>query len=156
MRAGGMKGVAYFLSGTIMLIAVSSGQAVAGSVKWSQLSGNERAVLAAFAGNWDAFPTSKQQTLRRWAAKSARERERIRSRYAAWKRLSPARQHKIEQQLQRYKRMPPDKRARLKAWRAWVKTLPVAEQRKLSQAWPRLSEAERKAYMQNLRRRYGR
>ncbi len=144
-----------FLTGVVMLVTAASGQVMADTVRWSQLSAQEQAVLAGFAGQWDGFPASKQQTLRRWAAKPAQERERIRQRYAEWKRLSPASQQKVAQQLQRYKAMPPAKRARLKAWYAWVNTLPVAERQKLRQVWPSMGDAERRAYMEDLRRRYG-
>jgi predicted Fe-S protein YdhL (DUF1289 family) len=128
---------------------------MADTVKWSELNSTEQAVLKSFSRDWDGFPASKQTTLRRWAYKPQPERERIKQRYGEWKQLSPAQQRKVASQLTHYKAMPADKKARIKAWHQWVKTLPLAEQQKLRQVWPNMSDAERKTYMASLRQRYG-
>ncbi|MDD5394228.1 MAG: DUF3106 domain-containing protein [Thiothrix sp.] len=153
MKSSDTSRFIYPLFGTAILMM--GGQVMADTVKWSELNGNEQAVLRPFAGDWDDFPEGKQTTLRRWAAKPPTERGRIKQRYTEWKQLSPAQQRKVAAQLQHYKAMPTAKKARIKVWYQWVKTLPLAEQQKLRQVWPDMSDAERKAYMQSLRQRYG-
>ena len=136
-------------------VLIMSSQVMADTVKWSELTPTEQNVLQPFAGEWDGFPEARQKTLRRWAAISPEERERIKQRYTQWKQLDSNQQKAISEQLQRYKAMSPDKRARIQAWHKWVKTLPQAEQDKLVQVWSSLSNAQRKAYLQDLRQRYG-
>lgn len=138
-----------------MTVLLFSGQVMADTVKWSELNRNEQTVLKPFADQWDKFSEKKQKSLRRWAAKSPAERARIKERYADWNKLSPVQQKELTTQLNRYKQMPAAKRARLQAWHKWVKSLPVAEQNKLKQLWPTMSDSQRKAYMQTLQQKYG-
>lgn len=138
-----------------MAVLLFSGQVMAGTVKWSELNSNEKAVLKPFVGQWDKFSEKKQKSLRRWAAKSPAERARIRQRYADWNNLSSAQQQKVTKQLNRYKQMPAAKRARLQSWHQWVKSLPVAEQKKLKQLWPTMNDSQRKSYMRALQQKYG-
>lgn len=140
----------------VMALWVVGGQAMAGSVKWEDLASNEKAVLKAFQGEWNALPDRKQNTLRRWAAKPEAERTRIRKRYQEWKQLSPPQQQKVARQLKRYQSMPAAQKARLKSWHAWVKKLPEDERRKLREAWPGMNDAERRVYMKQLQEKYGR
>lgn len=140
----------------VMALLLMSGKVMAGSVKWDDLNSNEKKVLKAFQGEWNGLPDKKQNTLRRWAAKPAAERARIRKRYQEWKQLSPAQQQKVSKQLKRYREMPAGQKARLKSWHAWVKKLPDDERKKLRAAWPGMSDTERRAYMKELQKKYGR
>jgi len=139
-----------------IMILMLGKQVCAEPVPWDALGSNEQAVLKPFEHTWGSIPDSKQQTLRRWAAKSPDERARIKQRYNEWRQLPPVRQQQIIRELSRYRQMPADKRARLEAWHQWVRRLPVTEQQKLHDVWPTLSEPQRKAYMQDLQNRYGR
>lgn len=128
----------------------------AAPVKWDNLSSREKTVLKSYQSGWSRFSEKKQKVLRRWANLSSSERSRIRSRHKTWKSLSASRQAKIIKQLKRYKQMSPAKRARINAWRKWVKRLPSAEQKKLHRKWGSMSDSERKAYIQQLEKKYGR
>lgn len=147
----GLKAVLF-----MMAMLFTGGNAMAGSVKWEDLNGNERSVLKAFQKEWESFPDKKQKALRRWASIPATERARIRERFGEWKQLSPPQQKKVARQLARFKAMPPAQKARIKSWHEWVKKLPEDERKKLKQKWPGMTEAERKAYMRDLQKKYGR
>lgn len=139
----------------MMAILFAGGKVMAGSVKWEDLNSNEKSVLKAFQGEWESFPDKTQGSLRRWAAKPATERTRIRKRFGEWKQLSPQQQKKVARQLKRYKEMSPAQKARIRQWHEWVKKLPEGERKKLRELWPGMGDAERRAYMKELQRKYG-
>ena len=128
---------------------------MADPVKWEVLSSTEQSVLKAFQGEWNALPDKTQSSLRRWAAKPASERARIKQRFGAWKQLSSSQQQNVAKQLKRYRAMSAQQKARIKQWHDWVKKLPEAERKKLREKWSSMNDAERKAYMKALEEKYG-
>ena len=125
------------------------------SLAWEQLSATEQAVLQPFRQSWGKFDDATRNTMRRWAGLSTRERSKIRQRHLQWQALSAASKVKIIRKLDRYKRMPLAKRLRLQTWRNWVRRLPSAEQSRLHQRWPSMGSKERKEYILNLEKKYG-
>ncbi len=99
--------------------------------------------------------TKSRLRLRRWAAKPAAERTRIKQRFGEWKQLSAPQQKKVAKQLKRYKAMSPEQKVRIKQWHEWVKKLPEEERNKLRASWSGMSDEQRRAYMKDLRKKYG-
>ncbi|MEZ5478258.1 MAG: DUF3106 domain-containing protein [Thiolinea sp.] len=122
---------------------------------WDQLSAREQEVLKPFQSQWDNYPAATRQTMQRWAQLSSNERARIRQRHEQWSALSSASRTKIIRKLERYKRMPLSKRLKLKAWHLWVKSLPADEQQRLHDNWPGMSTKERREYIRQLEKKYG-
>lgn len=144
----------YFRVLLILLMLVSGG-VMADPVKWEALSSTEQSVLKAFQGEWSTLPDKTQSSLRRWAAKPASERARIKQRFGAWKQLSSSQQQNVAKQLKRYRAMSAQQKARIKQWHEWVKKLPEAERKKLREKWSSMNDAERKTYMKALEEKYG-
>ncbi|MEB4591466.1 DUF3106 domain-containing protein [Candidatus Thiothrix sp. Deng01] len=138
-----------------MVMLLIGGNAMAEPVRWNDLNSTEKSVLKAFQGEWEGFSEKKQNILRRWASKPESERARIKKRYAEWKQLSPQQQRKVAQQLKRFKTMSPSQKARVRAWHEWVQKLPEGERKKLRESWPTMTDAERRAYMKELQKKYG-
>lgn len=140
----------------LLVVTVSLGSyAMAGTVKWEELSRQEQTVLQAFQSEWAGLPDNKQKALRRWAAKPADERARIKQRYQEWKQLDAQQQQNISKALKRYRVLSAEQKAKLKTWYKWVQQLPADERRALKAKWAQMNAAERKAYMQTLQEKYG-
>ncbi|QTR47526.1 DUF3106 domain-containing protein [Thiothrix litoralis] len=140
---------------TAWTLLLASGSVMAGSVKWEALSNTEQSVLKAFQGEWGSLPDKTQSALRRWAAKPAAERAKIKQRFGDWKRLSQSQQQNVVKQLKRYRAMSAEQKARIRQWHEWVKKLPEAERKKLREQWSGMNDAERRAYMKALQGKYG-
>ena len=140
---------------TMIALLLAGGSVMAGAVTWESLSDGEKSVLKAFQGEWSSLSDKTQGNLKRWAAKPAAERSRIKQRYGDWQQLSEVQQKKIAKQLKRYKAMSPAQKAKIKQWHEWVKKLPEAERKKLREQWPNMTDAERRAYMKDLQQQYG-
>ncbi len=132
------------------------GNVNAGSVGWGELSGKEKSVLSDFKQHWSSYSTYKQKKLRRWAQKPLSARNLIKQRFRQWSALSTSSKARIKLELQRYKRMPHSKRMKLKAWWRWVKKLPGPVRRKLEQKLPGMTKAQKRNYIRELERKYGR
>jgi hypothetical protein len=139
----------------VLTLSLISGNAMAGTVKWEMLDSNEKSVLAAFQKEWESLPDKTQGSLRRWAAKPASERARIKQRFGEWQQLSAIQQKTVAKQLKRYRAMSVEQKARIRQWHEWVKKLPDAERKKLREQWSSMNDAERRAYMKELQGKYG-
>lgn len=140
---------------TALTLLLASGSVMAGSVKWEALNNTEKSVLKSFQDEWESLPEKTQGSLRRWAAKPAAERAKIKQRYGDWKQLSQPQQQNVAKQLKRYRAMSAQQKARIKQWHEWVKKLPEAERKKLREQWSGMNDAERRAYMKELQGKYG-
>lgn len=139
----------------VLTLSLVSGNAMAGTVKWETLDSNEKSVLEAFQKEWESLPDKTQSSLRRWAAKPASERARIKQRFGEWQQLSATQQKTVAKQLKRYRAMSAEQKARIQQWHEWVKKLPDAERKKLREQWSSMNDAERRAYMKELQGKYG-
>jgi len=128
----------------------------AGSLSWDSLSNQEKTILKSYQTQWLNLTTDKQSSLKRWASLPSEQREHIRSQYSQWKELSPDYRMMLRMKLEHYRSLPPEKREKMKKWRDWMKTLPLSEQNKLHNQWPSLSGLERKQYINELAKKYGR
>lgn len=139
----------------IVLIVISLTTVASAGTSWEQLSKSEQAVLAPHQPTWSRLSEPKRKVLLRWARLTPSERQSIRERRRQWLAIPAARQRKIIIKLQRYKRMPVEERIRAKRWWRWVQQLPEQERRRLHQQWPRMSDAQRNRYIQQLEKKYG-
>lgn len=130
-------------------------QAVAGGVSWEQLSRQEKNILGHLKQRWNTYPAFKQKKMQRWARQPPAKRKLIKKRFQQWSGLSSSRKAKIKQQLKRYKRMSPTKRLKLKAWWRWFSRLPKHEQDKLNRKLPGMSQRQKREYIRQLEREYG-
>ncbi|PIE00967.1 MAG: hypothetical protein CSA79_01620 [Thiothrix nivea] len=128
----------------------------AGGISWDRLGASEKTILAPYKQHWNQYSTLKQKKLQRWARQPAAKRKLIKKRFRQWSGLSSVRKSKIKIQLKRYKRMSPRKRLKLKAWWRWVKRLPGHEQEKLKRRLPGMSQQQKKEYIRQLEKKYGR
>ncbi|WML90527.1 DUF3106 domain-containing protein [Thiothrix lacustris] len=140
---------------TALTLLLASESVMAGVLKWEALSSTEQSVLKAFQGEWESLPEKTQGSLRRWAAKPAAERVRIKQRFNDWSKLSEPQQKNLTKQLKRYRAMSVEQKVRIKQWHGWVKKLPETERKKLREEWKNMSDVERKAYMKVLQEKYG-
>ena len=138
-----------------LILLLPSSLVRADTAKWETLNSNEKSVLKDFQNAWASLPDKTQSSLRRWAAKPATERARIKQRFSEWQQLSASQQKKVTKQLARYRAMSSEQKARIKQWHEWVKKLPEAERNKLREEWPKMDDAERRAYMKALQKQYG-
>ncbi|MGB0845237.1 MAG: DUF3106 domain-containing protein [Thiolinea sp.] len=141
-----------FIVGSLFLLPST---VLAADLGWSQLSARERSVLKPFKSQWESYPAATKKTMRAWARLSSGERAQIKKRHTQWQALGASSKAKIIRKLDRYKRMPLSKRLKLKAWRKWVKSLPKAEQEKLHKRLPGMSTKQRKDYIRQLEKKYG-
>lgn len=129
--------------------------AIAAELDWNQLSERERTTLKPFKSQWKKYSQRTKKTMRAWARLSPVERAKIRKRHAEWQVLGKSSQAKITYMLKRYKSMSRAQRMKLKAWRNWVKKLPKVEQKKLHHRLPGMSMKQRKEYIRQLEKKYG-
>jgi hypothetical protein len=69
--------------------------------------------------------------------------------------LPPNHRAVLQNKLEHYRSLPLAKREKIKKWRNWIKGLPLIEQQKLRERWGKLSNSERKSYIQDLAKKYG-
>lgn len=106
---------------------------------WSQLTDNQRAVLAPLAREWNGFSdegklkwlgiadryksmtpveqTRLQERMKGWASLSPAEREKARSQYLRLRTAPPDQRRALEQRWQEYDALPGDEKKRLKETR---------------------------------------
>ena len=146
------------LAGLVLLLFglfLSSPPVFAAELGWAQLSERERTILKPFQQRWGKYSAGTRKTMLAWARLSPGKRTKIKKRHAQWGALSATSKAKVISKLNRYKRMPKWKRDKLKAWRKWVKSLPKAEQKKLHKRLPGMGTKQRKEYIQQLEKKYG-
>lgn len=103
--------------------------------KWSELSAEQREVLAPLIVVWDDMEDFRRHKwlaiAKRYHALGTEEQARMRLRMQAWANLSPEERRRARERYREIQRLPPEQREALKQkWEAYS-TLPPAEREAL-------------------------
>ena len=108
-----------------LLLALASAQAVAQitmkSPKWSELSPQEREVLAPLQGDWEGLDAQRKQ---KWRG--------IAQRYPQ---MRPDEQHKIQEQMRPWSQLTPDQRRAAREQYKSISKLPPEQKSDVKQKW---------------------
>ena len=102
---------------------------------WSQLSDNERKVLAPLGGEWDTLrPWQREKMLdiaKDYQTMDAQKQQLVQKRLNSWSRMTPYERENARQRYQQFHALSEDKKAEVRKKWAEHKKLPEAEREKL-------------------------
>lgn len=129
--------------------------ASANSASWDQLSAKEKRFLQKYHDKWDTFSSNKRKLLKQRANLSNAQWQNIKSFFRKWQKLSKAKKQRLKKVIRNYKKQSPSKKKRLRKMQKWVNSLPPNIRATLkSPAWKEKSPQERKAYINELKKKY--
>lgn len=112
---------------------------VAGPVAWSQLSPDQRRLLAPLHDQWQQLPAARQQRLAthadQWAGLSPEHQQLIRQRLARWAAMTPIQRRELRANARAFRELPPAERARVSAAYRHFQMMSPAERRALRERW---------------------
>jgi Protein of unknown function (DUF3106) len=104
---------------------------------WSQLSGDERKVLAPLGSEWDTLrPWQREKMLdiaKDYPNMDAQKQQRVQKRLNSWSRMTPYERDNARKRYQQFHSLSDDKKAEVRKKWSEHKKLPEAEREKLRQ-----------------------
>ena len=117
--------LATIILGVLLLAgnAYAAAPAAAKGPVWSELSAEQKVVLAPLAGEWDSMSAIQRKRLQavaiRFPSMTPPQQQRIRERIRDWSKLTPEQRVLVRKKYEKLKGLPPEKRSELK--RKWRK-----------------------------------
>ena len=109
------------------------------AVPWSQLSNDQRDLLAPLKSQWDRLPPRRQQRLavhaQDWAQLPPARRQMIGERLQHWAQMSPQQRQAAARGAHAFRKLPDADRQRLMETYQRFQALPPEQQRALMQQW---------------------
>lgn len=104
---------------------------------WTELSPQQREILAPLAGEWDKLEFYRRKKwlgiAQRYPAMSAEEQQRLQTRMKTWINLSPEERKQAREKYKAMKKAPPEQRQTVNQKWEEYKNLPEAEKERLKQ-----------------------
>lgn len=112
------------------------GQVLAVAPKWSELTAQDRQILAPLAADWDALESRPKAkwlgVAKRYPSMTPEEQERVQTRMKDWAKLTPEQRAKAREQYRSMRKSPPEEREALKnRWKEY-ENLPPEERLRLN------------------------
>jgi len=123
--------------------------AAAGQTKWSELTPQQKQILAPLAKDWDGFGDSRRKKwlgiAKRYPTMTPEQQQRVRDQMKPWASLTPAERSVARANFNKKKKETPEQReSRRKKWEQY-QALPEAEKKKFREKAARKTPPKRTA-----------
>lgn len=122
---------------------------------WSQLSPEQRDLLAPLKADWDTLPPRKQAHMldrsREWLALPPPEREKIRERIARWHQMTPEQRKLARENMRKFHQLPKAQRDQLHRAYQHFQRLPPAQRERLLEQWRSQTIEQRQQWLRENR-----
>lgn len=123
------------LCATLSPLSVHSASTPKKSLTWSDLTQDQRAVLAPLSNDWDALDSPRKKKwigiAKRYPSMTAAEQEKVQRRMQDWAKLSPEQRRTAREGFKNIAKLPPEKKQSLRDKWEEYQQLPEEEREKL-------------------------
>ncbi len=143
-----MKANSQFISGIVLCMGlIISAACNADNLVWSELSAEQRSMLADHQGEWGGYSVKRQKRLasgaNRWLTMTDVQRSQVLKSFERWGGLSQEQQSRVQKNFKKFQTFSKAEKAKLKQLRERFKAMPDQQRSAVRKLWKQMEPADK-------------
>ena len=143
-----MKAKSQFISGIVLCIGlIISTVCNADNLVWSELSTEQKSMLADHQDEWDGYSAKRQKRLAsgadRWLTMTDAQRSQVLKSFERWRGLSQEQQSRVHKNFKKFQSLSKAEKAQLKQLRERFKAMPGKQRSAVRKLWKQMEPADK-------------